>query len=152
MISEFLKPELPPIRAKIGVRYLERPVNPIPVISSKKEILKPVIHTLESKPLGKLVKPETKQSVLKKPVLKDPIKNSVLSKPALPQPVSPRLKLTQPNKNPMLSVGKKPDFKKTKMMNIPKKPLLSSPDLPNSIPKLPKVKNKPVLLLSLIHI
>ena len=42
--------------------------------------------------------------------------------------------------------GKKPDFKKTKMMNIPKKPLLSSPDLPNSIPKLPKVKNKPVLL------
>ena len=32
------------------------------------------------------------------------------------------------------------------MMNIPKKPLLSSPDLPNSIPKLPKVKNKPVIL------
>ena len=53
MISEFLKPELPPIRAKIGVRYLERPVNPIPVFSSKKEIKKPVMHSLESKPLGK---------------------------------------------------------------------------------------------------
>ena len=39
MISEFLKPELPPIRAKIGVRYLELPVKPIPIISSKKEIL-----------------------------------------------------------------------------------------------------------------
>ena len=146
MISEFLKPELPPIRAKIGVRYLERPVNPIPVISSKKEIQKPVLHNLESNTLEKLVKPEPKQPVLKKPVLKDPIKNSVLSKPALPQPVAPRLKMTQPNKNPLLSGGKKPDFKKTKMMNIPKKPLLSSPDLPNSIPKLPKVKNKPVLL------
>ena len=146
MISEFLKPELPPIRAKIGVRYLELPVNPIPVISSKKEIQKPVLHNLESKPLEKLVKPEPKQPVLKKPVLKDPIKNSVLSKPALPQPVAPRLKMTQPNKNPLLSGGKKPDFKKTKMLNIPKKPLMFSPDLPNSIPKLPKVKNKPVIL------
>ena len=146
MISEFLKPELPPIRAKIGVRYLELPVNTIPVISSKKEIQKPVLHNLESKPLEKLVKPEPKQPVLKKPVLKDPIKNSVLSKPALPQPVAPRLKMTQPNKNPLLSGGKKPDFKKTKMMNIPKKQPLSSPNLPNSIPKLPKVKNKPVLL------
>ena len=146
MISEFLKPELPPIRAKIGVRYLERPINPIPVISSKKEIQKPVLHNIESKRQEKLVKPEQKQPVLKKPVLKDPIKNSVLSKPALPQPVAPRLKMTQPNKNPLLSGGKKPDFKETKMMNLPKKPLLSSPELPNLIPKLPKVKNKPVLL------
>ena len=146
MISEFLKPELPPIRAKIGVRYLELPVNSIPVISAKKEIQKPVLHNLESKSLEKLVKPEPKQPVLKKPVLKDPIKNSVLSKPALLKPVAPRLKITQPNKNPLLSGGKKPDFEKAKMMNIPKKPLLSSPDLPNSIPKLPKVKNKPVLL------
>ena len=78
MISEFLKPELPPIRAKIGVRYLELPVNPIPVISSKKEIQKPVLHNLESKPLEKLVKTEPKQPLLKKPVLKDPIKNSAL--------------------------------------------------------------------------
>ena len=125
IISEILKPELPPIRAKIGVRYLELPVKSIPVISSKKEIQKPVLHNLESKPLEKLVKPEPKQPVLKKPVLKDPIKNSVLSKPALPHPVSPRLKLTQPDKIPLLSGGKKPNFNKTKMINIPKKPLLS---------------------------
>ena len=76
----------------------------------------------------------------------DSIKNSVLSKPTLPQPEAPRLKMPQPNKIPLLNERKKPDFKKTKIMNIPKKPLLTSPDLPNSIPKLPKVKNKPVLL------
>ena len=40
MISEFLKPELPPIRAKIGVRYLELPVKSTPVINSKKDFLK----------------------------------------------------------------------------------------------------------------
>ena len=37
MISEFLKPEPPPIRAKIGVRYAELPVRSNPVINSKKK-------------------------------------------------------------------------------------------------------------------
>ena len=134
MISDFLKPELPPIRAKIGVRYLELPVNSIPVISAKKEIQKPLLHNLESNTLEKLVKPEPKQPVLKKPVLKDSMKNSMLSKPALTQPEAPRLKMTQPNKNPLLSGAKEPDFKKTKKMNLPQKPLLSSPELPNLIP------------------
>ena len=146
MISEFLKPELPPIRAKIGVRYAELPVKSTPVINSKKKIQKPVLQKLESKPLEKLTTPEPKQPVLKKPILQDTIKNSVLSKPALPQPEAPRLKMSQPNKIPLLREGKKPDFKKTQIIKIPEKPLLSTPDLPTSIPKLPKVKNNPVLL------
>jgi len=146
MISEFWKPEPPPIRAKIGVRYAELPVKPTPVINSKKKIQKPVLQKLESKPLEKLTTPEPKQPVLKKPILQDTIKNSVLSKPALPQPEAPRLKMPQPNKIPLLSEGKKPDFKKTQIIKIPEKPLLSTPDLPTSIPKLPKVKNDPVLL------
>ena len=58
MISEFLKPELPPIRAKIGVRYAELPVKSTPVINSKKKIQKPVLQKLESKPLEKLTTPE----------------------------------------------------------------------------------------------
>jgi len=146
MISEFLKPEPPPIRAKIGVRYAELPVKSTPVINSKKKIQKPVLQKLESKPLEKLTTPEPKQPVLKKPILQDTIKNSVLSKPALPQPEAPRLKMPQPNKIPLLREGKKPDFKKTQIIKIPEKPLLSTPDLPTSIPKLPKVKNNPVLL------
>jgi len=146
MLSEFLKPEPPPIRAKIGVRYAELPVKPTPVINSKKKIQKPVLQKLESKPLEKLTTPEPKQPVLKKPILQDTIKNSVLSKPALPQPEAPRLKMPQPNKIPLLREGKKPDFKKTQIIKIPEKPLLSTPDLPTSIPKLPKVKNNPVLL------
>ena len=36
MISDFLKPEPPPIRAKIGVRYAELPVKATPVINFKK--------------------------------------------------------------------------------------------------------------------
>lgn len=146
MISEFLKPEPPPIRAKIGVRYAELPVKPTPVINSNKEIQKPVLQKFDSKPLEKLTTPEPKQPVLKKPILQDTIKNSVLSKPALPQPEAPRLKMPQPNKIPLLREGKKPDFKKTEMIKIPEKQLLSTPDLPTSIPKLPKVKNNPVLL------
>ena len=146
MISEFFKPEPPPIRAKIGVRYAELPVKSTPVINSKKKIQKPVLQNLESKPLEKLTTPEPKQPVLKKPILQDTIKNSVLSKPALPQPEAPRLKMPQPNKIPLLREGKKPDFKKTQIIKIPDKPLLSTPDLPTSIPKLPKVKNNPVLL------
>ncbi len=146
MISEFLKPEPPPIRAKIGVRYAELPVKSIQVINSEKKIQKPVLQKLESKPLEKLTTPEPKQPVLKKPILQDTIKNSVLSKPALPQPEAPRLKIPQPNKLPLLKEGKKPDFKKTQIIKIPEKPLLSTPDLPTSIPKLPKVKNNPVLL------
>ena len=86
MISDFLKPEPPPIRAKIGVRYAELPVKSTPVINSKKKIQKPVLQKIESKPLEKLTTPEPKQPVLKKPILQDTIKNSVLSKPALPQP------------------------------------------------------------------
>ena len=74
MISEFLKPELPPIRAKIGVRYLELPANHIPVISSKKEIQIPVLHNLESKPLENPVKPEPKKPVLKNQSLKIQLK------------------------------------------------------------------------------
>ena len=146
MISDFFKPEPPPIRAKIGVRYADLSVKPAPVINSKKEIQKPVLQKLESKPLEKLTTPEPKQPVLKKPILQDTIKNSVLSKPALPQPEAPRLKMPQPNKIPLLREGKKPDFKKTQIIKIPEKPLLSTPDLPTSIPKLPKVKNNPVLL------
>ena len=146
ILSEFLKPESPPIRAKIGVRYAELPVKSTPVINSKKKIQKPVLQKLESKPLEKLTTPEPKQPVLKKPILQDTIKNSVLSKPALPQPVAPRLKMPQPNKIPLLREGKKPDFKKTQIIKIPEKPLLSTHDLPTSIPKLPKVKNNPVLL------
>ena len=146
MISEVFKPEPPPIRAKIGVRYAELPVKSTPVINSKKKIQKPVLQKLESKPLEKLTTPEPKQPVLKKPILQDTIKNSVLSKPALPQPEAPRLKMPQPNKIPLLREGKKPDFKKTQIIKIPEKPLLSTPDLPTSIPKLPKVKNNPVLL------
>ena len=152
MISEFLKPEQPPIRAKIGVRYAELPVKSNPVINSKKKIQKPVLQKLESKPLEKLKIPEPKQPVLKKPILQDTIKNTVLPKPALPQPEAPRLKMSQPNKIPLLREGKNPGFKKTQIIKIPEKPLLSTPDLPTSIPKLPKVKNKPVLLLYLIHI
>ena len=53
MISEVLKPEPPPIRAKIGVRYAKQPVKPTPVINSKKEIQKPVLQKLETKPLSK---------------------------------------------------------------------------------------------------
>tara|TARA_B100000686_G_scaffold94010_1_gene100485 strand:- start:270 stop:1508 length:1239 start_codon:yes stop_codon:yes gene_type:complete len=146
MISEFLKPEVPPIRAKIGVRYLEPPAKLTPVFNSKKEIHKPILQNIESKPIEKLTTPEPKQPVLKKPILKDSIKNSVLSKPALPQPEAPRLKIPKTNKIPLLSEGKKPDFKKTKLTNFPKKPPLSTPDLPTSIPKLPKVKNNPALL------
>ena len=86
MFSDYFKPEPPPIRAKIGVRYAEIPFNPTPVISSKKKIQKPKLQKLESKPFEKLTKPEPKQPVLKKPILQDKIKNSVLSKPALPQP------------------------------------------------------------------
>ena len=149
MISEFLKPEPPPIRAKIGVRYAELPVKSTPVINSKKKIQKPVLQKLESKPLEKLTTPEPKQPVLKKPILQDTIKNSVLSKPALPQPEAPRLRMPQPNKIPLLREGKKPDFKKTQIIKIPEKPLLSTPDLPTSIPKLPKVKNDPVSLTPL---
>ena len=145
-ISEFLKPEPPPIRAKIGVRYAEIPVKTTPVFNSKKEIQKPVLQKIESKPLKTLTTLEPKQPVLKKPILQDTIKNSVLSKPALPQPEAPRLKMPQPNKIPLLREGKKPDFKKTQIIKIPEKPLLSTPDLPTSIPKLPKVKNNPVLL------
>ena len=107
------------------------------------------MQKLEFKPLEKLTTPEPKQPVLKKPILQDTIKNSVLSKPALPQPEAPRLKMPQPNKIPLLREGKKPDFKKTQIIKIPEKPLLSTPDLPTSIPKLPKVKNNPVLLNSL---
>jgi len=146
MISDILKPELPPIRAKIGVRYAELPVKSNPVINSKKNIQKPVLQKLDSKPLEKLTRPEPKQPVLKKPILQETIKNSVLSSPTLTQPEAPRLKIPQPNKIPLLSEGKKPNFKKTQMIKIPEKPLLSTPDLPTSIPKLPKVKNKPVLL------
>ena len=113
ILSEFLKPEPPPIRAKIGVRYAELPAKPTPVINAKTEIQKPVLQKLEAKPLEKLIAPEPKQPVLKKPILQDTIKNSVLSKPALPQPEAPRLKMPQPNKIPLLSEGKKPDFKKT---------------------------------------
>ena len=98
MISEFLKPEPPPIRAKIGVRYAELPAKSSPVINSKNKIQKPILQKLESKPLEKLTTPEPKQPVLKKPILQDTIKNSVLSKPALPQPEAPRLKMPQPNK------------------------------------------------------
>ena len=94
MISDFLKPEPPPIRAKIGVRYAELPVKSTPVINSKKKIQKPVLQKLESKPIEKLTTPEPKQPVLKKPILQDTIKNSVLSKPALPQPEAPRLKMS----------------------------------------------------------
>ena len=36
MISEFLKPEPPPIRAKIGVRYAKLPVKSNAVINTKK--------------------------------------------------------------------------------------------------------------------
>ena len=146
MISDFLKPEPPPIRAKIGVRYAELPVKSTPVINSKKKIQKPVLQKLESKPLEKLTTPEPKQPVLKKPILQDTIKNSVLAKPALPQPEAPRLKMPQPNKIPLMREEKKPDFKKTQSIKIPEKPLLSNPVLPTSIPKLPKVKNNPVLL------
>ena len=146
MISEFLEPELPPIRAKIGVRYVELPLKPTQVISIKKETQMPVLQNLESKTPENLIKPEQKQPLLKKPILKDSLKNSIISKPALTQPVAPRLKMSQPNKIPLLSEGKKPDFKKSKIRNIPKSPILSSPDLPTSIPKLPKVKNNPVLL------
>ena len=39
MISEFFKPEPPPIRAKIGVRYAEFPVKSTPVINSNYEVL-----------------------------------------------------------------------------------------------------------------
>ena len=39
MISEFLKPELPPIRAKIGLRYAELPVKSNQVVNSKKKIV-----------------------------------------------------------------------------------------------------------------
>ena len=80
ILSEFLKPAPPPIRAKIGVRYAELPAKPNPVINSKKKIQKPVLQKLESKPLEKLTTPEPKQLVLKKPILKDTIKNSVLPK------------------------------------------------------------------------
>ena len=73
MISEFLKPELPPIRAKIGVRYAELPLKPTPVINSKKGIQKPVLQKLESKPLERLTTTEPKQPVLKKPILQDTI-------------------------------------------------------------------------------
>ena len=38
MISELLKPELPPIRAKIGVRYADLPVKSTAVINSKKDL------------------------------------------------------------------------------------------------------------------
>jgi len=146
MISDFLKPEPPPIRAKIGVRYAELAIKSTPVINSKKKIQKPVLQKLESKPLEKLSTPEPKQPVLKKPILQDTIKNSVLSKPALTQPEAPRLKMPQPKKIPLLREGKKPDFKKTHILKIPEKQLLSTPDLSTSIPKLPKVKNNPVLL------
>ena len=37
IISDFLKPEPPPIRAKIGVRYAELPVKSTQVINSKKK-------------------------------------------------------------------------------------------------------------------
>ena len=148
IISEFFKPELPPIRAKIGVRYVELPVKFTPVINSKKEIQKPVLQNLDSIPLEKLTTPKPKQPLLKKPILKDSIKNSVLSKPALPQPLAPRLKMPNTNKIPLLNESRKPDFKKTKMINSSKKPLLTSPDLPTSIPELPKVKNNPALLNS----
>ena len=146
MISEYLEPEPPPIRAKIGVRYAELLVNPTPVIDTKKEIQKPVLQKLESKPLEKFSTPEPKQPVMKKPILQDTIKNSVLSKPALPQPEAPRLKIPQLKKIPLLSEGKKPNFNKTQIIKIPEKPLLSTHDLPTSIPKLPKIKKKPVLL------
>jgi len=146
MISEFLKPEPPPIRAKIGIRYAELPVKSTPVINSKKKIQKPVLQKLEPQSLEKLTTPKPKQPVLKKPILKDTIKNSVLSKPVLPQPEAPRLKMPQLKKIPLLREGKEPDFKKTQIIKIPEKPLLSTPDLPTSIPKLPKVKNNPVLL------
>ena len=46
MISEFWKPEPPPIRAKIGVRYAELPTKSIQVIKSKKKIQKPVLQKL----------------------------------------------------------------------------------------------------------
>ena len=146
MISEFLEPEPPPIRAKIGVRYAELLVKSTPVFNSKKEIQKPVLQKIESELPKTLTTLEPKQPVLKKPILLDTIENSVLSKPALPQPEAPRLKMPQPNKIPLLREGKKPDFKKTQMIKIPEKPLLSTPDLPTSIPKLPQVKNDPVLL------
>ncbi len=66
MISEFLKPELPPIRAKIGVRYAELPVKSTPVINSKKKVQKPVLQKLESKPLEKLTTPKPKQPLILK--------------------------------------------------------------------------------------
>tara|TARA_B100000945_G_scaffold279142_1_gene245366 strand:+ start:196 stop:1434 length:1239 start_codon:yes stop_codon:yes gene_type:complete len=145
MITEFLNPELPPIRAKIGVSYMDQLVKPNAIISSKKKIQKPILQNIDSKPPEKLKKPESKKPALKKPILKDSIKNSVLPKPTLPQPTAPRLKMTQLNKIPLLSERKKPDFKKTQIKNIPKKPLLPSSDLPTSIPKLPKFKNNPAI-------
>ena len=53
--------------------------------------------------------------------------------------------MSQPNKIPLLREGKKPDFKKTQIIKTPEKPLLSTPDFPTLIPKLPKVKNNPVI-------
>ena len=75
MISEFLKPEPPPIRAKIGVRYADLPVKSTAVINSKKQIQRPVLQKLETKPLEKLTIPDPNQPVLKKPILQDTIKN-----------------------------------------------------------------------------
>ena len=146
MISEFLKPEIPPIRAKIGVRYLELPAKLKPIFNSKEELNKPILYNIESKRPDKLTTTEPKKPVLKKPILKDSVKNSVLSKPALPQPEAPRLKIPKTNKIPIMSEGNKPNFKKTQLTKFPKKPQLTSPVLTTSMPKLPKVKNNPALL------
>ena len=69
-ISELWVQELPPIRAKIEVRFAKIPSEPASI-----EKPKPVLKKIESEWKPKLSDLVPKKSVLEKPVLKDTLKN-----------------------------------------------------------------------------
>jgi len=137
-ISELWVQELPPIRAKIEVRFAKITSEPAP-IEKPKPVLKKIENEWQPK-LGNLV---PKKPVLEKPVLKDTLKKSTLSKPEITQPEAPRLKMSKPQLAPSVPTAKQ------NKISAPKKPLLLPVDsLEKSplIPSLPKLSKDPVPL------
>ncbi len=137
-ISELWVQELPPIRAKIEVRFAKISSEPASI-----EKPKPVLKKIENEWQPKLSNLVPKKPVLEKPVLKDTLKKSTLSKPEITQPEAPRLKMSEPQLAPSVPTAK------LNKISAPKKPLLLPVDsLEKSplIPSLPKLSKDPVPL------
>jgi TonB family protein len=138
VISELWVQELPPIRAKIEVRFAKTPSETAPI-----EKPKPVLKEIENEWQPKLSNLVPKKPVLEKPVLKDTLKKSTLSKPEITQPEAPRLKMSEPQLAPSVPTAK------LNKISAPKKPLLLPVDSLEKfplIPSLPKLSKDPVPL------